>query len=81
MVLDQIRMAHMPMMNDDGELEYLKDMNLDTSNLSVGEWIAIADRRIVAHSMNLKECMELARAAGYPEPLVTAVSSGLPFYG
>ena len=38
-----------------------------------GEWVAVADERVIAHSTSMEEVEEAARRQGYDDPLLVPI--------
>lgn len=47
--------------------------NEEVSGIEPGEWIAIVDHKVVAHSFTLLECIAEAKEKGYDNPVITAL--------
>jgi hypothetical protein len=57
------------------EMAWLNQNSDELSSRYPGEWIAVDGPELVAHSAELTTLLEMAAAAGHPDPLVTVVPS------
>lgn len=57
------------------EMAWLGDHGNELAERYPGEWIAVDGSALIAHSADLPTLLEPARAAGHPDPLVTAVAA------
>jgi hypothetical protein len=57
------------------EMSWLEKNHESLAGIYPGEWIAIDGPQLVAHAGSIAELLDTARAAGHPNPFITAIPS------
>lgn len=55
------------------EMKFLSTFDPDEYGIIDAEWIAVQGSQLIAHAPTLRECLEISKKVGYPNPFITAV--------